>query len=185
MSFSSCYPAGLFAGIVLVLSCCVAGEPYVTTVRDSVPRTESEIEFAKSILNEAQRQSIAENKEVCGYIGIDEQGQYVVSKTSVGSRSSCLARDIDEDFQAIASFHTHGAYSVNYDSEIPSADDMLTDFDEGLDGYIATPGDRLWLVDLKSETARQICGAGCLLSDPAFESDVKLVPKTVSLDDLE
>ena len=35
-----------------------------------------------------------------------------------------------------------------------------TDVAEGVFGYVSTPGGRVWLVDWRDATARQVCGVG-------------------------
>ncbi len=66
---------------------------------------------------------------------------------------------------------THGAYSLDYDSEAPSPDDLIGDIAEGVDGYIATPGGRLWFNDASARRAILLCGPGCLRADPDFRPD--------------
>ena len=45
---------------------------------------------------------------------------------------------------------------------------MEGDADEGIDGYVATPGGRLWYLDTVDMVASQLCGIGCLPRDPKF-----------------
>ena len=66
----------------------------------------------------------------------------------------------------IASYHTHGSYSPVYDNEVPSSDDLRSDFDYRTDGYISTPGGRIWHVDHETRRANLLCGAQCVVSDP-------------------
>ena len=39
---------------------------------------------------------------------------------------------------------------------------------KGIDGYIATPGGRVWLNYLDEEVSFQLCGAGCIHTDPNY-----------------
>lgn len=112
--------------------------------------------------------SIAQNVEFCGYVGFDETGRLVVSDGARGDESSCLPEDPDEIDLITASWHTHGAFSTDYFNEVPSISDVEGDEAEGIDGYVATPGGRLWYVDTEEMMIRQLCGLGCLPSDPAF-----------------
>ena len=48
---------------------------------------------------------------------------------------------------------------------MPSVDDLEADFDEGIDGYIATPGGRVWLNDVDEEVSFLLCGPGCVHAD--------------------
>ncbi len=66
------------------------------------------------------------------------------------------------------SYHTHAAFSTDYNSEMPSGVDMEGDEDEGIDGWVATPGGRFWYIDTTDMITRQICGIGCLPADPNF-----------------
>ena len=68
----------------------------------------------------------------------------------------------------VASYHTHGAYGRAYDNEVPSVIDLASDFQFGIDGYVSTPGGRVWLVDFQTQTTSQLCGLRCVTSDPGF-----------------
>lgn len=43
--------------------------------------------------------------------------------------------------------------------------------DEGLTGYVATPGGRFWVIDGTTGVSRQQCGPGRLPVYPDFEPD--------------
>ncbi|KMW58716.1 hypothetical protein AIOL_003695 [Candidatus Rhodobacter oscarellae] len=51
---------------------------------------------------------------------------------------------------------------------MPSVSDVLADMEEGLDGYLSTPGGRFWFIDGQTGVSRQLCGLGCLPQDPDF-----------------
>ena len=68
----------------------------------------------------------------------------------------------------VASYHTHGGYAEGYHSELPSGTDMKSDRRLRIDGWVATPGGRLWHVDSDTMTVREVCGRGCLPQDPAY-----------------
>ena len=68
----------------------------------------------------------------------------------------------------VASYHTHGGYDAELDSEVPSTDDVKSDVADRTFGYIATPGGRVWLVDWRDRSARQLCGLDCVTADPDF-----------------
>lgn len=133
--------------------------------------------FAQSIDEEAlmratfadlNPQSIAENVEYCGYLGFTVDGELAVSTPTRGDEGSCLSDDPANLDLIIASYHTHGAHSPDYSSELPSGTDMEGDEDEGIDGWVATPGGRLWHIDTTDMITRQICGIGCIPADPDF-----------------
>ena len=131
-----------------------------------------EINFAKSVLAEAQALTLQRGREYCGYIGVDENGRLAASKPRRGRKSACRPKNPPRDWQDIvASYHTHGTYTEDADSEVPSSDDIRADANEGIDGYLVTPGGRMWYIDGLEFTARQICGKGCFPSDPDFVAE--------------
>ena len=99
--------------------------------------------LALRTLDALQHTSIAENREYCGYLGVDASGQVAATPAVPGTVDSCLPVDPPAAFEIYASYHTHGAYSPDEDSEVPSYEDLQGDIEEGVDGYIATPG-QLW-----------------------------------------
>lgn len=112
--------------------------------------------------------SIEQNIEYCGYVGFTAGGDLAVSTPTRGDEGSCLADDPINLDLIVASYHTHGAFSPDYDSELPSGTDMEGDEDEGIDGWVATPGGRLWYIDTTDMETFQVCGIGCLPADPDF-----------------
>jgi hypothetical protein len=146
-----------------------------------------ELAVARAILMELQPRSFAENREYCGYIGILPDGTYMPTDVTRGRRDSCLSRGDESRFVEItASFHTHAAYEYEADSEVPSPDDILGDMQEGIDGYVATPGGRLWYIDGARGTATQICGLGCMGQDPDFVPGVAgPIAQRYTLDQIE
>jgi uncharacterized protein DUF4329 len=131
-----------------------------------------EVALAKSVLNALQPASISQNREYCGYIGIDLTGALVATRANKGRTDSCLADEPPLDLDIIASYHTHAGFEPDFDSEVPSLDDMLADRDEGIDGYVATPGGRLWFVDTLEMQVLELCGRACLDSDPDFRPGI-------------
>jgi hypothetical protein len=130
-----------------------------------------ELALVTRILREIQLRSFAENRELCGYIGLSPSGEWVATPIMAGSEASCPLPPIPADIRLAASFHTHSTYSPEYASEWPTTQDMLMDAETGIDGYIATPGGRLWHVDTDTMTVRQVCGRGCLPQDPNYVAD--------------
>ena len=74
------------------------------------------------------------------------------------------------DAAVLASLHTHGAYDPVVPAEFPTVLDMESDAREGVNGYVSTPGGRLWFIDSRAMVAIQICGLGCLPQDPDFHA---------------
>jgi hypothetical protein len=135
-----------------------------------VDQTQTELDFVRQTFNRIQPASILGNREYCGYIGISDLGRYLATDPAAGDTSSCVADWPEIDgFTVLASYHTHGSWLADYDNEVPSFQDMATDIRERVDGYVATPGGRLWYIDAANRVAREVCGRNCLKSDPAFQ----------------
>jgi len=135
------------------------------------PQSAAEITFIKAELNALQPRSIAENREFCGYMGLNPAGEFAISPSKRGSLDGCTPNDPPASLRLIASYHTHAAYSYDYDSETPSPDDLMGDIAEGVDGYIATPGGRVWFNDAAARTAILLCDLNCIFADPHFQPD--------------
>jgi hypothetical protein len=85
----------------------------------------------------------------------------------------------------IASYHTHGAFEYDTPAEFPSLSDVEADAYEGINGYVSTPGGRLWYVNGVNLTVEQICGVGCMVQDPNFEAGLDgQIKKSYSIDEL-
>lgn len=124
--------------------------------------------FAKRILAGVQHRSFAANREFCGTIAVTRRGRLIASRPRRGQRDGCTPRDPWGFAEVIASYHTHAGFDPQADSEVPSAEDLRSDMAEGIDGWVATPGGRLWFNDGRRGETRLVCGPGCLPSDPAF-----------------
>jgi hypothetical protein len=163
-------------GLLVVVSC--PEDPPI------IAQTEEGDAFAKTVWDDLQQVSIREGREYCGYIFEIENGAFAATPALPGGESFC---DLPEpDSRVIASYHTHGGFSEDYDNEVPSVDDMSSDFEAGIDGYISTPGGRIWLVDYKAQVARQLCNELCVTSDPDNDpEDAGFVPQTFTLEELE
>lgn len=131
-----------------------------------------EVAFVKRFLNTLQKKSFQNNREYCGYFGFDEDDEMVATPAKKGRRDSCFPNDPGNILAVFASYHTHGAFSIDADSELPSSDDLKADIEEELDGYVATPGGRVWFNDSLAGTSTMLCGNDCLLSDPEFDGDL-------------
>jgi hypothetical protein len=124
--------------------------------------------FARDFLNGLQARSFADRSEYCGYFLRSDAGGIIPTTPSRGRFAECEYAAVPAGAQVFASYHTHGAYGADYDNEVPSVTDLLSDFDFGVNGYVSTPGGRVWKVDLASQSTVQICGLGCVLVDPDF-----------------
>ena len=125
--------------------------------------------FAKQQLGNLQARSFAEDTEYCGIIFEDSNGELGAARILEGKQASCDIAYFDEPGMApVASFHTHGGYSDEFDSEVPSTLDLESDMASGMDGYVSTPGGRFWRNDARKGVAIQVCGERCLPQDPAY-----------------
>ncbi len=125
-------------------------------------------EAAIAFLDGLQPRSIAENREYCGYFGLDASGGFRATRPRSGMSESCELAGFPETLDVVASYHTHSAFDTRIDSEVPSTDDVMTDVADRVFGYVSTPGGRVWLVDWRDRSTRQLCGIGCVTSDPDF-----------------
>lgn len=130
-----------------------------------------ELAFVGEILRQMQLHSYATGNETCGYVGRDAQGQMMASPINVGREASCLLPRTPAGMRVAASIHTHGTYSPAYASEFPTVQDMTTDARDGINGYISTPGGRLWYVNTATMTVYQLCGRACLPQDPNYRPE--------------
>ena len=124
-----------------------------------------------------QPKSIAENREYCGLVGFDSPGELRVTSARAGTADSCDPGEAPGDWEVIASYHTHGAFLDDADSEVPSVDDLLGDIEEDIDGYVATPGGRVWLNVAAEKLTFQLCGRGCVRSDPKARQCKSFTPE--------
>jgi len=139
--------------------------------------------FAVAFLNGLQPRSFAEHREHCGYFLINAAGQISATPPVPGTQASCTQPTPPPN--AFASYHTHGAYDAGYDNEVPSPEDMLGDFAFGIDGYISTPGGRVWRVDVSRTAAVQVCTLGCVRVDPGFvPRNEASIPPTMTVQDV-
>jgi hypothetical protein len=85
----------------------------------------------------------------------------------------------------VSSWHTHAAWARGYDGEVPSIQDVEGDMSMGVNGWVATPGGRLWFVDGNTGALGRSAGADCLPVDPGFVPEEHgPVPDALSLDGL-
>jgi len=169
-------------GLVALLGCADA-----TVVASDLPsvtgRTEDIDRFAIGVLGSLQARSIAESREYCGAIFESPDGGLATSPIARGTEASC-----DIKFSAlpvVAWFHTHGSFSPRYDNEVPSVEDVEGDFNARIDGYVATPAGRVWLIDYETGIIRQLCGRGCITADPNDDPRAALpVPQSLTLAEL-
>lgn len=130
----------------------------------------AEAELVRRSMDAPQRASFDRNREHCAYLGRTAGGRLEITPFRKGGRNGCRPRWPEAGFEPIASIHTHGAYDPDVPAEFPTTRDIDVDAAEGVNGYVATPGGRLWYLDSEAGLAVQVCGLGCLTSDPDFHA---------------
>lgn len=148
--------------VMFVAMCCAL----VTPVQAQDAR---EMKAARQILYDLQALSIRENREYCGVLLRQPDGKLISSKAFRGRKARCNVRRIPGGADVVASYHTHGAFLVGYDNEVPSLLDLEVEVEWAIDGYVSTPGGRFWHVDGRRGTIHLICGPGCMPSDPRYQ----------------
>lgn len=144
-----------------------------------------EIAFARFFLDHLQHRSFLEGREFCGFFGRDRAGRIVATKPRRGGRTTCYLGGSLPGVIFFATYHTHAGYDPATYDEVPSTNDLRSDNARGVDGYISTPGGRLWFSHGASLTAWQICGPGCLPQDPRYRPDPAFpVAERYTLDEL-
>lgn len=145
-----------------------------------------ETAFVIGLMESMNALSIRFNREVCGYILRHPDGaHYSTTKASWGGHASCASLAVEDGAAVVSSWHTHAAWVPEYDGEVPSVQDVEGDMQLGVNGWVGTPGGRLWFVDVDTGDIRQVCSLGCLPSDPNFIGDGDPVRKTYTLDALQ
>lgn len=158
----------LFA-IVAALALAFAMRGTAEPVAYTLP-ARGEIEAIKTRLAPIQLLSFATRREYCGYLGERVDGRLIFTEMVRGGHDACTPRLPGRSVRILASLHTHGAYDRAVPAEFPTVLDMDSDAREGVNGYIATPGGRLWYIDSRAMVAVQLCGEGCLPQDSNFRS---------------
>ncbi|MEE9428571.1 MAG: DUF4329 domain-containing protein [Paracoccaceae bacterium] len=158
-------------GVALFLSGCSENLSKVVYQGRAQPHSAAEVTFVKAFLSDLQTRSIRENREYCGFIVLNGAGELAASAPLRGQEAGCRPDEPAEGSSILASYHTHAAYSPDFDSEVPSVDDLRADILQGIDGYIATPGGRVWYNSAELKRATLLCGEGCIISDPNYRAE--------------
>jgi hypothetical protein len=130
-------------------------------------QSREEVDFVLDLFADLQIRSFEKRVEFCGFLGRDGEGRLVASGPTQGNLDSC-PMEWPDGLEVIASYHTHGAFDYAYFNELPSDIDMLNDQSLGIDGWVATPGGRLWFIDSSRMVTKQVCSLGCLPIAPGF-----------------
>ena len=152
--------------VLTLLAALTLSHPLASEDRSDL--TEDLDRFAAAFLDRLQPRSIKEAVEYCGLFIQGPAGRFAATKPRRGKAGSCQPAAGPAGAKVLASYHTHGAYDRGADTEVPSWDDLNSDIEEKIDGYIATPGGRLWLNDAAVKKSILLCGEGCVAADPAY-----------------
>lgn len=144
----------------------------------------SEAQFAANTLAQLQARSIGEGVEYCGFLGRDATGAFAATPAQRGTSAGCTLPNFPAGLRVTASYHTHANFDPSYNSEVPSALDMETDRANRTNGYVATPGGRLWFIDTTRAMTYQLCAQPCLPRDPAHREPAALVQSQYTYDEL-
>ncbi len=148
-----------------LLALALAGAAALVT--PSIAQDAAELAVARETLERLQSASFRKRKEYCGFIGYLADGTLTATRALEGTHDGCNM-DLPDNMAVVASYHTHGGFDEDYFGEIPSDIDIEGDAELRINGYVATPGGRLWFVDTVLMEVRQVCGIGCLAMAPGF-----------------
>lgn len=162
--------------LIVVLYSAMTAKDETAFVQTSTP---AEIQaFAREQLDDLQQRSFAERIEYCGMIFEQADGSLGSTNVIAGHEAECDITYFDmPGMLPVASYHTHGEFNKNYDSEVPSLIDLNSEIESGMLGFVATPGGRLWRVDPNDRAVVQVCGAGCLRQDPRYQPCPRFDPE--------
>lgn len=124
--------------------------------------------FVIAHLDHLQPVSFQNDLEYCGFIAINRSGRLIATPARQGKPSGCRLKNKPRHARVIATYHTHGGYNHLADTEVPSIFDLKHDLRQRVNGYIATPGGRVWFNDLSSRSSVLLCGPGCITTDFGF-----------------
>ena len=159
----------------------------ITTDAQQRRYSETEIHaFAMAQLNSVQQASFQHDREYCGLIGLDKNGVLTATPARQGDIGGCRLKRKPWRFKTIASYHTHGAFNRRADTEVPSISDLKHDFRQRVNGYISTPGGRVWFNDSYRRISTLLCQQGCLITDPNyFDCPTTAPQQSYTIDDLK
>jgi hypothetical protein len=170
-------PAALLPALLIALAPLLAAP--------AKAQSADETAFVMALMRAMNQLSVRFDREVCGFVLRDARGVYSSTKVSWGGPASCASLPLLPGVTAVSSWHTHAAWAPGYDGEVPSTQDVEGDMRMGTNGWVATPGGRLWFVEGATGDLRQVCGRGCLPVDPGFVPEEHgPVPEALSLEGL-
>lgn len=166
--------AGVLGTTLLVLTSPIALAQHYSPTNSELEELH---EVAAEHLDRVQTLSIREGVEYCGYFGFYTGGPFTGTSPKRGRADSCEPNNPPVGFTILASYHTHGSYTLDADTEVPSVEDLQADIQEKIYGYIATPSGRVWLNNPKHKDSVMLFGPGSVVSDPNFRRCQNFAPK--------
>mgnify|MGYP001029415348 CR=1 FL=1 len=167
----------------ILAGCVIFGAAMVSS--PSHAQSVAETNYVMALMESMNALSVRFDREVCGYILRAPDGTYSSTKVSWGGNASCASLPLEAGMNAVSSWHTHAAWARGYDGEVPSIQDVQGDMSQGTNGWVGTPGGRLWFVDGTTGTMRQVCSRDCLPVDPNFyPEEYGPVARRYTLDEL-
>ena len=97
-------------------------------------------EAVKPLLKALNPVSIRDHVEYAGRVYKNPDGTYSTTYPNKGTLAGSFAGKWPTGTQNAGDYHTHGAYDPEYDNENFSPGDKEGNDDEGVPGYLATPG---------------------------------------------
>ncbi|WP_372574943.1 DUF4329 domain-containing protein [Ruegeria jejuensis] len=135
----------------------------------TVGPTQEEVAAVKTRFAEMQELSFETDLEYCGYLLRLPDGSLGFSQMVPGGHDGCTPELPQPGSTLLASMHTHGSYHPDVPAEFPTVIDIDSDRRERVNGFVATPGGRLWFIDSRAGRVTQLCGLNCLPQDPFFQ----------------
>jgi hypothetical protein len=126
----------------------------------SSAQSPEETAYVLGLMRAMNQLSVRFNREVCGFVLRDRTGRYSSTKVSWGGEATCASLPLQPGVTAMSSWHTHAGWDPDYDGEVPSIQDVEGDMTLGVNGWVATPGGRLWFVEGGPARFARSAGAG-------------------------
>ncbi|WP_299492112.1 DUF4329 domain-containing protein [Acaryochloris sp. IP29b_bin.137] len=166
--------AGLLGTTLFVLTSPIASAQHYQPTNSELEELH---EVAADHLDMVQGISIREGVEYCGFFGFYPGGPLSGTSPRRGRADSCEPNNPPPGFTVLASYHTHGSYTMDADTEVPSVDDLQADIQEQIYGYVATPAGRVWFNDHERHESVMLFGPGSVFSDPNYRECQNFAPR--------
>ena len=139
-------------GVAAIAGSSSSGSP----AADMEVRFRTQNEAAFDVLNGINPQSVSENREYGGWVYILPDGSYGSTTPVQGEAASVTLpspiQSIPSGGSRTASYHTHAGFDPKFDNENFSPQDLESDREINVDGYLATPGGQFKMHDVQTDT---------------------------------